>query len=219
MGHRLETVAHAFGLGLGPLDPLVHADAGAHVARDVCAELAELEGAGADAHVKGDGVDAAVDADGAVRGADGPSGAGGGGPAIGAELALLIGLGSEAELAYDFALVSVVAPAFVVELANEVEPSVEPSIEPGAAADAAAGAGVGAGVDADVDVDVEHGPAGAVLEVELDPGLVLEVAGLVPWLALRLRLPPVEQQHQPCEDGHEDVLYRMVSMRLVCGEA
>lgn len=77
-------MAHAFELGLGSLGPLVHADVGARVARDA---RAELEDAGADAHVKGDGVDAAVDADGVAGGADGPSGAGGGGPAIGAELA------------------------------------------------------------------------------------------------------------------------------------
>ena len=118
-----------------------------------------------------------------------------------------------------------VAPAFVVGPANEVEPLVEAEAEAGTGTGAGVGAGVGVdvGVDADVDADVEvergPGPVGPVLEVEVDPGLVLEVAGLVPWLALRLRLPPVEQRHRPYEDGHEDVLYRMALMRLVCGEA
>ncbi|GAB1196174.1 hypothetical protein APSETT444_005441 [Aspergillus pseudonomiae] len=202
-------VVHAFELGLGPLHPLAHAGAGAHVARAVRAVHAELGDAGADAHVKGDAVDAAVDADGAAGDADGPSGAGGGGRAIGAEPALLIGLGSEAELASDFGLVSVVAPAFVVERANEVEPLPEFAVVVVVAVAAVTVADVG--VD---DVERGPGPVVAVLEVGVDPGLVLEVAGLALSLALRLQLPPVEQRHRPYEDAHEDAPYRTVSMKL-----
>lgn len=191
----------AFELGLGPLNPLGRADAGARV-EPVHVEPVRVGLVCVDADAHGGGDDAGAGAGAHVDDAEGGAGApgvGGGGPVVEAGLALLAELASGVEFASDFELVSAVEPALLVE----------PVV---------VAAAVVAGVDAGVDAERGPGSVGVVLGVGLGPDPEFDLAGLVLWLALRLRLPPVEQRHQPYEDGREDVLYRTALMRLVCEE-